>query len=91
MDDPKNFSPCAGSPFKYLLRQLKSGSQNWELAFGNPLSPSDDAYEFDFNGNGFIDIFDIMDMLSMQPSVNEFVKLDYEFSPYAFSLWNTPS
>ena len=41
-------------------------------AFGNPLSPSDDAYEFDFNGNGFIDIFDIMDMLSMQPSVNEF-------------------
>ena len=41
-------------------------------AFGNPLSPSDDAYEFDFNGNGFIDIFDIMDMLSMQPSVDEF-------------------
>ena len=41
-------------------------------AFGNPLSPSDDAWEFDFNGNGFIDIFDIMDMLSMQPSVNEF-------------------
>ena len=41
-------------------------------AFGNPLSPSDDAWEFDFNGNGFIDIFDIMDMLSMQPSVDEF-------------------
>ena len=41
-------------------------------AFGNPLSPSDDAWEFDFNENGFIDIFDIMDMLSMQPSVNEF-------------------
>ena len=41
-------------------------------AFGNSLSPSDDAWEFDFNGNGFIDIFDIMDMLSMQPSVNEF-------------------
>ena len=41
-------------------------------AFGNPLSPNDDAWEFDFNGNGFIDIFDIMDMLSMQPSVNEF-------------------
>ena len=40
--------------------------------FGNPLSPSDDAWEFDFNGNGFIDIFDIMDMLSMQPSVDEF-------------------
>ena len=41
-------------------------------AFGNPLSPSDDAWEFDFNGNGFIDIFDIMDMLSMHPSVDEF-------------------
>ena len=41
-------------------------------AFGNPLSPSDDAWEFDFNGNGFIDIFDMMDMLSMQPSVDEF-------------------
>ena len=41
-------------------------------AFGNPLSPSDDAWEFDFNENGFIDIFDIMDMLSMQPSANEF-------------------
>ena len=41
-------------------------------AFGNPLSPSDDAWEFDFNGNGFIDIFVIMDMLSMQPSVDEF-------------------
>ena len=40
-------------------------------AFGNSLSPSDDAWEFDFNGNGFIDIFDIMDMLSMQPSVDE--------------------
>ena len=40
-------------------------------ALGNPLSPSDDAWEFDFNGNGFIDIFDMMDMLSMQPSVNE--------------------
>ena len=41
-------------------------------AFGNPLSPSDDAWEFDFNGNGQIDIFDIMDMLSMKPSVGEF-------------------
>ena len=41
-------------------------------AYGNPLSPSDDAWEFDFNGNGFIDISDIMDMLSRQPSVDEF-------------------
>ena len=51
---------------------------NWTMNFllmlsalGNPLSPSDDAWEFDFNGNGFIDIFDIMDMLSMQPSIDE--------------------
>ena len=41
-------------------------------AYGLPLTPQDDAWEFDFNGNGFIDIFDIMDMLSMQPSANEF-------------------
>ena len=41
-------------------------------AYGLPLTPQDDAWEFDFNGNGFIDIFDIMDMLSMQPSVDEF-------------------
>ena len=37
-------------------------------AFGNPLSPSDDAWEFDFNGNGSIDVQDIMTMLSSQPS-----------------------
>ena len=40
-------------------------------AFGNPLSPSDDAWEFDFNGNGSIDVHDIMMMLSSQPSPNE--------------------
>jgi len=40
-------------------------------AFGNPLTPGSDASEFDFNGNGVIDIFDIMDMLSMQPSIDE--------------------
>ena len=40
-------------------------------AYGNPLSPGDGALEFDFNGNGFIDVFDIMDMLSMQPSTTE--------------------
>jgi hypothetical protein len=40
-------------------------------AFGNPLSPSDDAWEFDFNGNGSIDVQDIMTMLSSQPSPNE--------------------
>ena len=41
-------------------------------AYGLPLTSQDDAWEFDFNGYGFIDIFDIMDMLSMQPSANEF-------------------
>jgi hypothetical protein len=40
-------------------------------AFGLPLSPSDDASEFDFNGNGQIDVFDIMDMLAMKPSPNK--------------------
>jgi len=41
-------------------------------AFGNPLSPGDDAWEFDFNNNGQIDVYDIMDMLSMKPVVEEF-------------------
>ena len=41
-------------------------------AYNNPLSPNDDVWEFDFNGNGFIDSSDIMDMLSMQPSANKF-------------------
>ncbi len=40
-------------------------------AFGNPLSPSDDAWEFDFNGNGQIDVYDIIDMLSMKPPPNK--------------------
>lgn len=40
-------------------------------AYGLPLTLQDDASEFDFNGNGQIDIFDIMDMLAMQPSPNE--------------------
>ena len=41
-------------------------------AYGIPLTQGSDASEFDFNENGIIDIFDIMDMLSMQPSANEF-------------------
>ena len=40
-------------------------------AYGIPLTPGSDASEFDFNENGIIDIFDIMDMLSMQPSIDE--------------------
>lgn len=41
-------------------------------AYNSVLSPEDDAWEFDYNGNGIIDITDIMDMLSMQPSINKF-------------------
>ena len=41
-------------------------------AYGIPLTPGSDASEFDFNGNGQIDVFDIIDMLAMQPSANEF-------------------
>ena len=36
-------------------------------AFGNPLSPSDDAYAFDFNNNGQIDMQDVLTFLSYQP------------------------
>ena len=41
-------------------------------AFGLPLSSSDDASEFDFNGNGQIDYSDILEMLAMQPVYEEF-------------------
>jgi len=37
-------------------------------AFGIELSPNSDAAEFDFNGNGQIDMQDLMTMLSMQPT-----------------------
>ena len=40
-------------------------------AYGLPLTPQDDASEFDFNGNGQIDYSDILEMLAMQPSPNE--------------------
>ena len=36
-------------------------------AYGLPLTPQDDASEFDFNGNGQIDYSDILEMLAMQP------------------------
>ena len=52
-------------------------------AFGNPLSPNDDAWEFDFNGNGSIDVQDIMTMLSLQPSpkeVGETTNLFYRYN-----------
>ena len=41
-------------------------------AYGLPLTPQDDAWEFDFNNNGFIDYSDILEMLSMQPTTKEF-------------------
>ena len=41
-------------------------------AFGIPLTPDDSAWEFDFNGNGFIDYNDILEMLAMQPVYEEF-------------------
>ena len=41
-------------------------------AYGLPLTPQDDAWEFDFNGNGFIDYSDIIEMLASQPTVKVF-------------------
>lgn len=41
-------------------------------AFGISLTPDDSAWEFDFNGNGFIDYNDILEMLAMQPVYEEF-------------------
>jgi len=41
-------------------------------AYGIELSPNSDAAEFDFNGNGQIDMQDLITMLSIQPSVDEF-------------------
>ena len=37
-------------------------------AYGIELSPDSDAAEFDFNGNGQIDMQDLITMLSMQPT-----------------------
>jgi len=36
-------------------------------AYGTELTPGSDAWAFDFNGNGVIDVLDIMKMLSMEP------------------------
>ena len=41
-------------------------------AYGIPLPDGLDASEFDFNNNGFIDYSDILEMLSMQPTIEEF-------------------
>lgn len=37
------------------------------MAYGNPVTPSDDAWQWDFNGNGVIDNHDLLTMLSQQP------------------------
>ena len=41
-------------------------------AYGIPLLDGSDASEFDFNNNGFIDYSDILEMLSMKPTIEEF-------------------
>ena len=41
-------------------------------AYGIPLPDGSDASEIDFNNNGFIDYSDILEMLSMQPTIEEF-------------------
>ena len=40
-------------------------------AYGTPLTPGSDVSEFDFNGNGVIDSFDLMEMLSLQVPSDE--------------------
>lgn len=37
-------------------------------SFGTPYTPGSSVSEFDFNENGQIDVFDILDMLAMKPS-----------------------
>lgn len=48
-------------------------------AFGNPVTPSDDAAQFDFNGNGVIDMQDFIHMLSLQPPLPEDDVLYYTY------------
>ena len=38
-------------------------------AFGVELTPGSDASAFDFNSNGIIDLYDLLQHLSMQPHV----------------------
>lgn len=37
-------------------------------AYGTELTPGSDASAFDFNGNGMIDMYDFLQMLTKQPS-----------------------
>lgn len=34
------------------------------MAIGNPVTKGDDAYQFDFNGNGVIDMDDLLELLA---------------------------
>jgi len=40
-------------------------------SFGTFYTPGSSVSEFDFNENGQIDVFDILDMLAMKPSPSE--------------------
>lgn len=39
------------------------------MAYGNQVCPADDAYAFDFNANGEIDMYDFLEMLAQQPPI----------------------
>jgi len=40
-------------------------------AYGMPLTPGSDASQFDFNGNGQIDMYDFLEYLSQQPPIDK--------------------
>ncbi len=41
------------------------------MAYGTELTPGSEASQFDFNGNGIIDMYDFLDMLSQQPPLDK--------------------
>ena len=46
-------------------------------AFGNSIDPNSDAAQFDFNGNGIVDMEDFIHMLSLQPPIAEENSITY--------------
>lgn len=40
-------------------------------AYGHPLTEGSDAWAFDFNGNGLIDMADVLHMLTFQPPLDK--------------------
>jgi hypothetical protein len=40
-------------------------------AYGTQPSPGSSVSQFDFDGNGFIDVYDLLVMLNSQPEINE--------------------